>query len=177
MSSLKDSQRMNEINKMNKQMEDYRMAVFNQPTRKNYLDAVEKGMFQQTNWGGKHLNVDNESELLNGRHGNALTSDKDKVSKLLNANPFATTPNLSLGSIPDVEHDPTNRYGKMTREFKKNMDLAGISIDRFIPMVPEVKKSINYHEEHVNPTTWVRGGMDTRTVVRNSDYLKTCGKR
>ncbi len=176
--SSKDSQRMNEINRMNQQMESYTMTAFHRPSRKNYIDAVnEIGVYQQTNWGGKNLNVDRESELLNGRFGNAMTSDKDKVSKLLKPSPYATTPNLSLGSVPEIEHDPANRYGKLTREFKKNMDLAGITINRFIPMVPEVKRSVEYHEEHINPTTWVRGGMDTRTVVRNSDYLKTCGKR
>merc|ERR1711865_69100 len=147
-------------------------------TRKNYIDAAQEfGLYQQTNQGGKNINIDKESELLNGKYGNSITSDKDKVSKLLMSRPFATTPNLSIGTIPDTEHLPANRYGKMTKEFKKNMDLSGISINRFIPLLPEVKKSIDYHEQHINPTTWIRGGMDTRTVIRNIDYLKSCGKR
>ena len=178
MSEQTDLHRVGEMAKMNRGIMDYNMTGLMNRTRKNYMDAVHDiGLYQQTNQGGKNINIDNESELLNGKFGNTITSDKDKVSKLLMSRPFATTPNLASGSVPEVEHLPANRYGQMTREFKKNMDLAGVSIDRFIPLVPEVKKSIAYHEENINPTTWVRGGMDTRTIIRNSDYLKSCGKR
>jgi len=178
MSDQTDLHRVSEMAKMNRGIMDYNMTGLMNKTRKNYMDAVhEVGLYQQTNHGGKHINIDKESKLLNGKFGNTVTSDKDKVSKLLMSRPFATTPNLASGSVPEAEHLPANRYGQMTREFKKNIDLAGISINRFIPLVPEVKKSIAYHEEHINPTTWVRGGMDTRTIIRNSDYLKSCGKR
>ena len=57
-------------------------------------------------------------------------------------------------------------------QFKKNLDLAGVEIDRFIPLVPEVKNSINYREEHINPVYWTHGGTSTRNFVRNSDYNK-----
>lgn len=174
----KSSERMNEMNRMNNQMQSYTLTSYHNPTRKNYVDATKEiGVYQQTNLGEKSIHIDNESKFLNGKSGNTSTRDKDRVSKILMPSPYATTPNLKLGNVPEVEHDPNNRYGRMTREFKKNMDLSGITINRFIPMVPEVKRSVNYYEQHINPTQWVRGGMDTRTVMRNSDYLKTCGKR
>ena len=171
----KDSVRVNELDRMNKSMLNYNTTIINEPTRKNFIDAVEAGMYQSVNQGGRHINVDKESELLNGKWGNEITSDKNKVSKLLMARPFATTPNLSYGEVPDVEHNPTNRYGKITRHFKKNLDLAGITINRNTPLVPEVEQSVKYREDHINPTTWIRGGMSTRNFVRNSDYNKSCG--
>ena len=63
----------------------------------------------------------------------------------------------------------------MTRHFKKNLDLAGVTINRNTPFVPEVEQSVKYREDHINPTTWIRGGMSTRNFVRNSDYNKSCG--
>ena len=29
--------------------------------------------------------------------------------------------------------------------------------------------------DHIIPTFWVRGGMSSRSVIRNVDYLKSCG--
>ena len=48
------------------------------------------------------------------------------------------------------------------------------SADNFIPLVPEIQENIQ-NIDHIIPTFWVRGGMSSRTVVRNIDYLKSCG--
>ena len=178
MSKSTDSERLTDMMRMDNAMANYVLGVPLKPTRKNYVDAAtELGLYQSRNQGGRHLNVDTESNLLNGGVGNTLTKSQHKVDKLLQARPFLTTPDLRTGSVPDSSFNPRSQGGVLTRHTKKNMDLAGITIDRFVPLIPEVNKSIQYREDHINPTYWERGGMDTRTVVRNTDYLKSCGKR
>ena len=68
MQDQKNSDRQSEFSRMNNQIMGYNMNSHNNPTRKNYIDAMQEiGLYQQTNQGGKHINVDKESELLNGR--------------------------------------------------------------------------------------------------------------
>ena len=43
-----------------------------------------------------------------------------------------------------------------------------------MPMVSCLKKNIQ-DPKHLVPEYWVRGGMDTRTIVRNINYMKSCG--
>ena len=145
--------------------------------RKNYLDAAnEIGLYQSTNFDGRGVYVDNGSKLRNGVSGNIITSEKSKETKLLNARSLATTPFKGAGystlKNPDIRSDLI--IGKLTRKSKKNMDLAGVSIDRFMPMVSCLKKNIQ-DPKHLVPEYWVRGGMDTRTIVRNINYMKSCG--
>ena len=145
--------------------------------RKNYLDAAnEIGLYQTTNYDGRGVYVDNGSKLRNGISGNIITSEKPKDTKLLNSRPFATTPFKGAGystlKHPDIKSKLM--IGQLSRKSKKNMDLAGVSIDRFIPMVSCLKKNIQ-DPKHLIPKYWVRGGMDTRTIVRNINYLKSCG--
>jgi hypothetical protein len=52
--------------------------------------------------------------------------------------------------------------------------VSSYSANNFIPLVPEIQENIQ-NIDHIIPTFWVRGGMSSRTVVRNIDYLKSCG--
>lgn len=147
--------------------------------RKNYLDAAsEVGLYQNSNWDGRGVYIDQNSKLRNGISGNIITSEKSKESKLLNARSIATRPFKGAGystlKNPDVRSELM--VGKLTRKSKKNSDLAGVSIDRFIPMVSCLKKNIQ-DPKNLIPEYWVRGGMDTRTIVRNINYMKSCGMK
>ena len=147
--------------------------------RKNYLDSVnELGLYQSTNWDGRGVYIDKNSKLRNGISGNIITSEKSKDTKLLNARSIATTPFKGAGystlKNPDIKSELI--IGKLTRKSKSNMDLAGVSIDRFIPMVSCLKKNIQ-NPKNLIPEYWVRGGMDTRTIVRNINYMKSCGMK
>ena len=147
--------------------------------RKNYLDAAsEVGLYQNSNWDGRGVYIDQNSKLRNGTSGNIITSEKRKDSKLLNARSLATTPFKGAGystlKNPDIRSELM--VGKLTRKSKRNLDLAGVSIDRFIPMVSCLKKNIQ-DPQNIIPEYWVRGGMDTRTIVRNINYMKSCGMK
>ena len=174
-----NSERLKQLNKMNQGQFNYMTSIAKTPSRQDYQGAVNAGMYLASNLvGNNETKIVNEgSEMRNGIKGNISTNDKDKTTKLLQARPFATTANLSKGMVPDMENDPNNRIGKNTRQFKKNLDLAGVEINRFIPLVPEVQRSIDYREAHINPVYWTRGGTSTRNFVRNSDYNKSCGNK
>lgn len=56
-------------------------------------------------------------------------------------------------------------------------NLAGITIDRFIPQVtciPSVQHPDNIIPENSDPA-WKRGGQDTRQIIRNHNYKVKCG--
>ena len=48
------------------------------------------------------------------------------------------------------------------------------SINTFEPLVCSVRESINNLNNNINPTTYVWGGMSSRSVIRNVNYLKNC---
>jgi hypothetical protein len=67
-------------------------------------------------------------------------------------------------------------YAEDTRVKKSSNGLSGVSIDNFIPLVPSIADNIQ-DPKHIIPEYWIRGGMSIRTVVRNVDYMKSCGLR
>ena len=55
--------------------------------------------------------------------------------------------------------------------------LSGITIDRFIPQIPQLKKNIQnpmHLIQEVNNTNWVRGGQPSRQYIKNKEYLNKC---
>ena len=64
--------------------------------------------------------------------------------------------------------------GNDTRVKKAADTLAGVSIDRFIPLVPCLQENIQ-NPEHIIPQYWVRGGESSRSYIQNIDYYKLCG--
>jgi hypothetical protein len=94
---------------------------------------------------------------------------------LLESRPIATVPFMGSGQTVITDTDVYSRYlvGLDTGNKKANNSLAGISIDRSIPMVPCLAREIQ-NPEHYIPKYWVRGGMDTRSVTQNIDYMARC---
>ena len=65
-------------------------------------------------------------------------------------------------------------FGEDTRTKKSNNNIAAFSADNFIPLVPHIANNIQ-DPKHIIPEYWVRGGMSSRVVTNNIDYLKSCG--
>ena len=61
--------------------------------------------------------------------------------------------------------------GLQTSTAKSTGALAGVTINRFIPLLPCIRENIQ-DPAHIVPTFWVNGGESTRNVVNNVDYLK-----
>ena len=75
--------------------------------------------------------------------------------------------------------DQTDVYSRLvsgaeTRVKKATDVLSGVSIDRFIPMVPCLEKNIQ-NTDHIIPEYWIRGGESRRAYSQNVDYFKMCG--
>lgn len=145
----------------------------------NYLDSLNTpGVYQGNARDGSGTTIDNDSSMKDGRDGYILTSNKSKSSKLLDTSMFLNSP--FLGSGETVLKHPDLKSKLLSSEdtyMPKSCDtLSGISIDRFTPLVPCLKENVQ-DTKHLIPEYWVRGGMSTRNIVRNIDYLRTCGIR
>ena len=119
----------------------------------------------------KDINTDSIFKL----NDNQITSNKNKCGKLLQARPYATTPYMGSGKTcalyPNVESKL--KFSEITTVPKSINSLSGITIDRFTPLIPCIEENIQ-DTQHLIPTHWVRGGADTRAVIRNIDYRKQC---
>ena len=91
-----------------------------------------------------------------------------------------TTRNLEKG-FHDVDVESVIRSGDFASDQKPCNSLAGVSLGNyFIPMVPKLKKEVQ-DPIHIIPedssNDWVRGGLPTRQMVRNADYLRRCQEK
>lgn len=139
----------------------------------DYLENISnnniRGVNNKTNYGSY---IDKESSLRYGK----LTNIKNKDNKILKPRPFATTPYSGHGShkIKDPVIYSKLMDGIDTHAKKSTNSLSGVSMDRFIPLVPCIKDNIQ-DPKHIVPEYWVNGGESTRAIIQNVDYFKMCG--
>jgi hypothetical protein len=119
-------------------------------------------------------NISTDSDLKNGCAGNVITHTGAKQQ--LRVRPYRTVPHMGACRAPLMNPDTYSILlsGESTRTGKGCDSLSGVTIDRFEPLVPCIKYNIQ-DPVHYIPKYWVRGGMDTRSYQRNSDYLRSCG--
>jgi hypothetical protein len=117
--------------------------------------------------------VDNDSKVKYSELTNRNTINT------LNERPYLTVPYMGRG-IGDSNIEPVLRSGEDTFQHKPCNALAGVTIDNFFtPMVPCLKREIQ-NTKHIIPEDsmkcWVRGGLPSRQIVKNMDYMKRCTK-
>jgi len=145
------------------------------PSRNKYFDSFDQpGVFQTGNFAGFPSHVNDASSIRQGKYGNIITHDRTKrqnpYSKRFNP-PFKGPQTMALQ--PDVMSKLYS--GQMTKDKASTRGRAnGKHVDPFTPLIPEIESQIQ-NPKHLVPEYWVHGGMDTRTVIRNVDYLKSCG--
>ncbi len=121
-------------------------------------------------------NLDNKGQFVNVgttlRNG-LMTHDGHRSQ--LDTRLFPGAPFLAQGQSTLKNPDLSSKllYGQVTRSNKAAGSLSGVSIDNFIPLIPCIKDNVQ-NTDHIIPEYWVRGGMSTRSVIRNIDYLKSC---
>lgn len=141
------------------------------PSRNKYFDSVQQpGVFQTGNFSGYPSHICDSSAIKNGKTGNILTHGKTK--RVFDTEDYFLPPYMG-NSLQDANSLARNKFGLLSH-YKGTT--RGITIDRFVPLLPEIRAEIQ-NPRHLVPEYWVHGGMDTRTVIRNIDYLKTCGLR
>ena len=116
--------------------------------------------------------IDIDSKL---RNASSLTNMK--VINQLYERPYLTTPYMGRG-IGNICEETMMNPGESTMQKKQCNNLSGIYTDRFIPQIPCIERNTQNNIHIIpedNDNTWVRGGQDSRQLVRNEEYLTKCG--
>ena len=146
------------------------MNFYNDNSRQKFMKSLDNvGMSATKNRDGFGSHVDTESNLLKS----VLTNDK--MPQQLETRPY-NVPYMGAGETHIVQPEVYSQLvsGTETRVKKATDALSGVSIDRFIPMVPCLAKNIQ-NTDHIIPEYWIRGGESSRAYIQNVDYFKMCG--
>lgn len=152
-------------------------AKYNFPTylsdfgsRNKFFDSVNQpGVFQTGNYSGFPSHINDLSNIWNGKIGNVYTHGKGKIQ--LNSSQFLNPPYMANS------FDPKNidQLSKLeTGEIRNSGLLREREVDTFTPLLDDIRTQVQ-NPKNLIPEYWVRGGMDTKAVIRNIDYLKSCG--
>lgn len=125
-------------------------------------------------WTGVNgCNIDVDSSLRNAHN---LTNMR-YIQQLFTP-PYATVPYMGRGPLSDAGLEIILQAGEDTSQKRQCNTLSGVYIDRFVPLVPCLEQNVQnpvHLVEEVASKDWIRGGIPSRDIVRNTDYLKKCG--
>lgn len=173
-----NTRRSNEGSTLNfKKMQEKKFSNYNitnfldNNTRGNYIKSLDHvGISASNNKDGYGMVIDTESNLIQP----VMTNPR--IKQQLTTRPFKGWPYMGAGDTHIVNPDLYSKMssGADTRTKKAADALAGVSIDRFIPLVPCLAENVQ-NTEHIIPEYWVRGGESSRAHIQNIDYYKLCG--
>ena len=120
--------------------------------------------------------VDNDTTLRQDKSRLTNSNDINQIVERL----FTTTPNLSRG-YHDVDVESVLINSDSSKDQKPCNGNAAVSIGNyFTPMIPKLSQEVQ-NTKHIVPedslSEWVRGGLPTRQIVRNADYLRRCQEK
>jgi hypothetical protein len=126
--------------------------------------------------GEKGCLVDVDSKL---REDKDQLTDKRYIRQLIER-PHLTTANLVKGYF-DVDVESVIRPGNFASEDRACNSLSGVTIGNyFTPMIPKLQDEVQ-NPVHIIPEdsmqSWVRGGLPSRQMQRNKDYLRRCQEK
>jgi hypothetical protein len=133
-----------------------------------------RGVLQNYNYDISGNNIGESTILRNGKLQNLQKRELD--TRLFPGAPLLLSGVEGHSISENVDLSSKLKYGEETRKSKSANGLSSYSADNFIPLVPSIAENIQ-NVDHIIPTYWVRGGMSSRSVIRNIDYLKSCGKK
>jgi hypothetical protein len=119
-------------------------------------------------------NIDDDSRL---RNSDKLTNMR--YIQQLYTRPYQGVPFMGRGMV-DGGFENLIRTGEDTSQKKPCNTLSGVYIDTFVPLVPCLRENIQnpvHLVEEVAREDWVRGGIPSRDLVRNTKYLQKCGRQ
>lgn len=124
------------------------------------------GITVKDGFGISECNVDNDSKLRVGR-----TRKYPKCMNQLYTRPYLTVPYMGRGSGNSNVESKLKTSGFV----KPGQHLAGVNIPNFFtPLVPNLENNVqnpyNIVESSADPD-WVRGGVPSRQIVKDIDYL------
>ncbi len=127
------------------------------------------------NSGMNGCNIDVDSELRNNRKG--LTNLN--CIQNLNTRIFTTVPYMGRG-VGDIKNELDIKQGEQTWVSRSCNVLADMDYTDYhmIPLIDEVRKNIQNPNNLIQEAAsddWVRGGIPSRQLVRNKEFLESCG--
>lgn len=171
---INEESQINYRNQQSQKFSDYNTTNFyDDANRKQFIKSLDHvGFSAQNNKDGYGSFIDTESNLQQS----TLTNPKYKQQLI--TRPFKGWAYMGAGETHVVNPDLYSRLtaGTDTRTKKAADSLSGVSIDRFIPLVPCLAENVQ-NTEHIIPEYWVRGGESSRAHIQNIDYYKMCGIR
>ena len=124
------------------------------------------------NSGAGGCNVTSDSNL---RIGSIQTNPKCRIS--LYTRPFITVPYLGRGPSNPILETRIQQGDQITNKKSCNTTTEQSHIEyRHYPLVPSLKASVtNPHNliEGVAAEGWIQGGLPTRELIRDSDYMQS----
>jgi hypothetical protein len=126
--------------------------------------------------GEKGCLVDTDTTL---RQDYNRITNKNYIHQLVERD-HLTTGDLTKGFY-DVDTESVIRAGNISSDDKACNSLSGVTIGNyFTPMIPKLRDEVQ-NLEHIIPEnsmdSWVRGGLPTRQIQRNADYLRRCQEK
>ena len=120
--------------------------------------------------------VDNDTKL---RQDISKLTNKNDINQIVERL-FITTPDLKKGHF-NVDVETVLINSDSTTDQKPCDSLAGVSIGNyFTPMIQKLSEEVQ-NTNHIIPedslNEWVRGGLPTRQMIRNADYLRRCQQK
>ena len=128
-------------------------------------------------WSGENgCLVDTDSNL---RQNTEILTNR-RVINQLTTRLSSTTPNYSKGYY-DVDTESIIRPGDFASDQKPCIGTTEATFGNyFTPMIPKLKAEVQ-DNKHIIPEDskqdWVRGGLPTRQMIRNEDYLRRCQEK
>ena len=116
--------------------------------------------------------VDDSSKLRWG-----LQKKFPKCNQQLFERPYKTVPYMGRGILM-VDQDSELKFAEDTATKKSNNTLSGITVPNFfLPLLPYLEYNVQ-NTKHIieEEQGWVRSGVPSRTLIRDSDYLQRCSK-
>ena len=128
-----------------------------------------RGVLQSTHYDKSGSNIDASTKLRNG-----TLQDIEHHKKELDTRLFPGAPFMASGQSELKNTDLYSQllFSENTRTKKSNNTTSDYSADNFIPMIPILKENVQ-NVDHIIPTYWINGGMSSRAVIRNINYLKS----
>jgi hypothetical protein len=126
--------------------------------------------------GEKGCLIDTDSQL---RENEDRLTNKKYIHQLTER-PHLTTGNLVRGYY-DVDVESVIQSSNFASDDRSCNSLTGVTIGNyFTPMIPRLQDEIQ-DPNHIIPEnsmdTWVRGGLPTRQMQRNADYMRRCQEK
>ncbi len=130
-------------------------------------------LYFKNGYGVAGCEIDKSSVL---RYGKSKNNPKCPVQ--LFERPYLTVPYMGRG-IGDPNLEPQLLPGEPTKEKRQCSTLSGVTIDNyFTPLIDHLRENVQ-NPIHIVPEYvqdgWIRGGSNTRLIVRDIDYLERCG--